>query len=317
MEITREKTLFFNFKETNLNPSELEIHRWPRGLGIQDGELKVIDYHYHTKHVVIKFVNQEDLDKFIEQNGDQVDYETNGITFEIPITIAGSKRKTVKVKFIPDELEVIEVIEVFKKYGKVNKFTWEEPNTIFPDLFKVKRERILVDMIINKNIPSFILVKGIKLSINYLGQTKTCSKCNETTHIAKNCTKDYMSYSSALKKQTPNKDNNIALALSGLEEIILEAEGLNQSNIQKKRRNSKESHEENTSDSEWKQIPKRGRRQKPSEHTNSLNNPQNKAKDTESSSDTSESESETDSISKTIVKNKKTRKGKLLRKIKM
>lgn len=264
MDIIRGKTLFFNFKESNICPSELEIHRWLRSLDIQDGDLKVIDFHFHTKHVVIKFNEQENLENFIEKHGHSVRFDYNGVDHLIPISIAGSRRKAVKVKFIPDEMDLNDITSFLSKYGQIKKTTWEEPTQFSKDLFKVKRERITVDMVVTRNIPSFITVKGIKLNVNYQGQLKTCSKCGSTTHEANICNATNLNFSSAVKSNNYGGNINHAetweKAITDLKELVIEAENITENNEKKKRKNSKEIQTETSNSNNWIQVSKRGRK---------------------------------------------------------
>lgn len=286
MNIIREKTLFFNFKESNICPSELEIHRWLRSLDIQDGDLRVIDFHFHTKHVVVKFNDQENLENFIEKYGHSVHFDSNGVDHLIPVSIAGSRRKAVKVKFIPDEMDLNDVTSCLSKYGQIKKTTWEEPTQFSKDLFKVKRERITVDMVVTKNIPSFITVNGIKLNVNYQGQLKTCSKCESTTHVAKVCNATNLNFSSAVKSN--NYGGNIthsetlAKAINDLEELVIEAENINENNEKKKRKNSKEIQTEKSNSNNWIQVTKKGRK---GSKNNESQNEGNSESDMETSSE--------------------------------
>ena len=80
-------------------------------------------------------------------------------------------------------MDLKEIETALSKYGQIKKVSWEEPIQISGEFFKVKRERINVDMVVTKNIPLFMIIKGIKLNISYQGQMKTCSKCGIKTFV--------------------------------------------------------------------------------------------------------------------------------------
>jgi len=66
------------------------------------------------------------------------------------------------------------------------------------ELLKTKREKLCVEMMIDKNIPSFITVMGNIYSVSYSGQTKTCSRCDLEGHEARNYEAGKKSYSQAV-----------------------------------------------------------------------------------------------------------------------
>ncbi len=54
MEIEREKSIFFDFKDVDFIPTEPEIHRWVKNHGIKEGDIYICDFHYHKKQAIIK-----------------------------------------------------------------------------------------------------------------------------------------------------------------------------------------------------------------------------------------------------------------------
>jgi hypothetical protein len=210
--VKRERTVFFLFRDFDLNPAELEIHRWLRSLGVKDEDVSIIDYHFHLKQVVVKFASQEIFDSFLLKHSIEAIFERNGLRYSIPLEIAGSTRRTVKIKFVPDEMNTGIIQAALEQYGMVGKIEREFPEVRNPDMLNAKRERLLVDMNLNKNIPSFITVMGMKLSVSYFGQIKTCSKCDSPNHDARDCKIGKKSYSQAAyepevaqREETTNK----------------------------------------------------------------------------------------------------------------
>ena len=209
MENTRINTLFFNFRDTHFHPSEIEIHRWLRSLDVKDGDLCVIDYHFHSKHVVVKFNEEEKMHEFFENFGPSLIFDKDEVPYEIPVMIAGSKHRNVKIKFIPTEIEIEEIKNTLTKYGAVESIKWEEPVKFNEDIYEVKRERLNVAMSINKHIPSFITIKGIRLNVTYQGQPRTCSKCDDPNHEARDCNAK-PTYSSSVRKHMRNGDRKLS-----------------------------------------------------------------------------------------------------------
>ena len=125
------------------------------------------------------------MNEFIDNYGPSLIFDKDDMPYEIPVIVAGSKRKTVKIKFIPLEIEIEDLKQQLSKYGTIESFKWEESIRFNDDIYEVKRERLNVEMTLNKNIPSFITIKGTRLNITYQGQTRTCSKCNDPAHEAR------------------------------------------------------------------------------------------------------------------------------------
>jgi hypothetical protein len=123
----------------------------------------------------------------------------------------------VQLKYVADETDLNEIKSTLEKYGKIKSVQFEVP--IF-ELLKTKREKLCVEMMIEKNIPSFITVMGNRYSVSYSGQTKTCSRCDLEGHEARNCEAGRKSYSQAVGMNSAANS-----ALEQLKNLIEEHEG--------------------------------------------------------------------------------------------
>ncbi len=217
MECKRERTLFFSFKELDFTPLEIEIHRWFMKQGIIEDQLTVIDFHFHTKNVVAKFKDHQQFENFFKRHSHGIPFEKYGKIHIIPVSIAGSPWKKVQVKYVPDETDLKEIQSALGKYGRIKNVQFEIPTF---DLLKTKREKLCVEMMIDKNIPSFITVMGNRYSVSYSGQTKTCSRCDLEGHEARNCEAGKKSYSQAV-----GGSSAAIFALEQLKNLVEEHEG--------------------------------------------------------------------------------------------
>ena len=143
------------------------------------------------------------MNNFVENFGPSLIFDKDETPFEIPVMVAGSKRKNVKIKFIPVEIDIEDIKKALINYGTIETLKWEEPVRFNEDIYEVRRERLNADMILNKNIPSFITIKGIRLNVTYQGQPRTCSKCDDPSHEARNCGSK-TSYASSVRKHLRN-----------------------------------------------------------------------------------------------------------------
>jgi hypothetical protein len=216
MEIKRERTLFFSFRDVDFVPLEIEIHRWFMKLGIIDDQLVVIDLHYHTKNVVAKFKYQNQFEIFFKRHSQGIPFDKQGKIHIIPVFMAGSPWKKVQIKYVPDEMDITLFHKALESYGKIKKIEFETPTL---DLLKTKREKLSVEMIVNKNIPSFISVMETRFAVSYTGQRKTCARCDSEMHEARHCEVGKRSYSQAVEGSP-----SFVLAIDALKELVYEAE---------------------------------------------------------------------------------------------
>lgn len=249
MEIKRERTLFFSFKKVDFVPLEIEIHRWFMKLGIIDDQLTVIDLHYHTKNVVAKFKNQNQFESFFKRHSQGIPFEKHGKIHIIPIFMPGSPWKKIQIKYVPDEMDTNLFKKVLEPYGKIKKVEYEIPAL---NLLKTKREKLTIEMIVTKNIPSFITVMDNRFAVSYPGQIKTCARCDSENHEARHCDTGRKSYSQAVEGSPA-----IALAIDTLQEIVNEAErGVVKKHFEE------ESETENISETSESEIEEKRRKKK-------------------------------------------------------
>ncbi|KAI9550680.1 hypothetical protein GHT06_006312 [Daphnia sinensis] len=142
---------------------------------------------------------------------------------------------------------------LFKKalepYGKIKKVEYETPAL---SLLKTKREKLTIEMIVKKNIPSFIIVMDNRFAVSYPRQIKTCARCDSENHEARHCDAGRKSYSQAVGGSPA-----IALAIETLQEIVNEAE---RSVVKKP--NEEESEAENISETSESEIEEECRKKK-------------------------------------------------------
>ena len=168
----------------------------------------VKDYHFHSKHVVVKFNEDEKMHHFFKNYRPTLIFDKGEIPFALLVLIAGNKRKNVKIKFIPNEIEVEELKNTRSKFGTIESIKWEEPIKFNEDIYEVKRERVNVAMLVNKHIPSFITITGIILNVTFQGQPRSCLKCDEPSHETRNCMAK-PTYASSVRKHMRNGDRKL------------------------------------------------------------------------------------------------------------
>ncbi len=181
--IERENTAFFDFSPIG-KPPDIKLLRWINELGVKIEELKTSQYYQNTNQWVIKFYRKEIFTGFADKYVEGADYvDPDGKKHRIFINFSGSNRKVVRIRYVPDEVNLRQLEKTVEQYGRVI-LTEREKNTIgtFSEVVKIRME-------VMEDIPSFINFLGLKLLVTYFGQPKSCRICNSRNHIATTCDK--------------------------------------------------------------------------------------------------------------------------------
>ena len=124
----------------------------------------------------------------MDQFGGKIDYiHQDGNTYPMLVhgRLAAPRRTSVKVKWVPQEMDLEVLRRELEPFGKVEGISRLRVDGVY----KVVTERVNVTMVLaqNKNIPSFLSVDGIKFRVFYPGQPPTCMICASPEHLANNC----------------------------------------------------------------------------------------------------------------------------------
>ena len=163
MTIVRLNTFYFDFRNAP-TPLEIDIHKWFRSQGVKDGEAEVINHGNYRKRVALKLRQSETFIKLLDRFSERgVTYCKDAILYEIPY-FAINLRKSLPRPISPS-------LSLFSQYGKILSNKWDETNHTLDEYIKAThRQTMVIEMELERNIPSFIYIEGEKLKINYLGQ---------------------------------------------------------------------------------------------------------------------------------------------------
>ena len=182
----RDLTVFF----------ELKMWRWLNSLGNFTNEKSVVqrlisaDVHEHLSRAVVCFRKEadfEEFDEWIRQQGRTVPYTKGNKIVRIKARTIRANVRTVSVRYVPIWLSLEEVTLGLAKYGNV--LNGSRVELMVPGGHKVATERTIFTMELTgkQNVPSYVKVRGVTLSVTYQGQAKTCAGCGSTIHLAKAC----------------------------------------------------------------------------------------------------------------------------------
>ena len=177
----RINTMYYDFNEPEPT-SNLQINLWLKELGFQNGEILSIQYNKQTKHVLVKLKSARQFEDFLASNGPTSIFRQEGKDYLIPTGRDKSQVKIIKIRYIPLEAEIEEVIKKLGEYGTIGHFQRESQDYTKQNGFKYETEVIIVQIWITKDIQSFVRLGDYTDNVWYPGQPQTCSKCDSAEH---------------------------------------------------------------------------------------------------------------------------------------
>ena len=141
----RINTIYFDFNEPE-PPSNLQINLWLKELGFQNGEILSIQYNKQTKHVLVKLKSARQFEDFLVSNGPTSIFRQEGKDYLIPTGRDKSQVKIIKIRYIPLEAEIEEVIKKLGEYGTIGHFQRESQDYTKQNGFKYETEVIVVQI---------------------------------------------------------------------------------------------------------------------------------------------------------------------------
>ena len=146
--------------------------------------------HEHLSRAVVCFHEEpdfEDFEEWIRQQGGTFPYADGTKTNRIKARTIRAIVRTISVRYVPIGLGLDEVTRELEKYGKV--LNGSRVELAVPGGHKLATERtiFMMELTGKQNVPSYVKVRGVTLSVTYQGQAKTCTGCGSTIHLAKAC----------------------------------------------------------------------------------------------------------------------------------
>ena len=123
---------------------------------------------------------------YFRAQGGEVEYmHENGEITTVTITLAGLRRRQVRIANLPPELPNEIIKEHRTKYGIVHGVTEEKWSTMYR--YAVGNGIRIATVELKSHIPSNIHIDGYRTLVSYTGQPVTCYVCNSPSHMAQEC----------------------------------------------------------------------------------------------------------------------------------
>lgn len=116
---------------------------------------------------------------------------------EVTIVVSDKSviEKFVKIGNLPPNLSLGVIKNRFSNYGNIkslNDIRWETyQNKLEPDYFPVKTGWLIIKMVVDTNIPSYVNVGSYRAIVRYSGQIKTCRQCDSENHLWEGCPQNW------------------------------------------------------------------------------------------------------------------------------
>jgi hypothetical protein len=138
------------------------------------------------RKVYIKFVNTERMMAVFQSVKGQFEFHhENGELSLVEVERAGLGVKRVRIVNLPPEVQVGTLRDALTKYGEVPRITEEQWARIYR--YPVRNGVRIVEITLQKHIPSHMNILQKRILVSYEGQPLTCYGCNEPGHPYQEC----------------------------------------------------------------------------------------------------------------------------------
>lgn len=198
----RENTLRLQFRKSDLQPTNYEIHRFlVDTLAITLDSMECLEFDLNLICVFVKMTLESRFDLILARHRGEIPFRySNGKVIDIVLSDAAVTVKAVKVKGLPFEVPESKISEAFSKYGQVRQVTkdvWQDQ--YFPNLPNGDRTVVIE---LKTPVPSRIGIAGLPAQISYVGQEPTCHYCHAPGHFVASCPRKSRSRESTSNSQS-------------------------------------------------------------------------------------------------------------------
>jgi hypothetical protein len=174
----RQNTIVFFFYQKSPRITAYHTHEWlHEQLRLQETDVRVIQIDGPRRRVYIKFVNNERMMEVLQPLQGQLAYHhKNGERSIVHVEIAGMGVRSVRIANLPPEIPDRVLRDVLSRYGEVKRITDEQWSRVYR--YPVSNHVRVVEVGLQKHIPSQITIVGHRILISYEGQPITSYGCN-------------------------------------------------------------------------------------------------------------------------------------------
>lgn len=187
MVLKRQNPIVLDFRNVTKRPANIRKHNWIKtNLKFNIDQVLCIQYDHIRNKVYVKLISQVIVQTTVAKFQGQVLIYTDedGNNFDIEI-FEESEGTFIKIFDFPIELENEKIIENLSKYGKVKSIKNEKWHG--EGLYNCESGVRVVEIVITRNIPSYMKIEGRTSLVTYPNQIRTCMICDVPGHVRKDC----------------------------------------------------------------------------------------------------------------------------------
>ena len=220
----RVNTALFVIGGDGESPSALEFQRFLKsGLKLHCQDVEGIQREFGSQRVFVKFKTQEVCDRVVvARDGKHQHVTEEGASHDITVSHTGFGYKDVKVFNVPFELTNASVSRALEPYDRVHRVINTTYGRDYP--FPVDSGIRILKMELRKNIPSFVNigVSGVRATVVYEGQVRTCAVCNEPGYLRFYCPRRRVAADRLEAQQQQQRQHvDVSQALQALPSLVV------------------------------------------------------------------------------------------------
>ena len=192
----RKNTVVCIFDPASPRISAMEVHEWIFAvLKVKEQTVQMIQIDGARRRVYIKVATQEEVFNILDASNGSAEYKhISGEISHVKIELAGLGTRKVRIANLPPELPNSTVRIAMGPYGVVQSISDEQWAAHYR--YAVSNGVRIVQMTLNKHLPSHMTIAGYRALVAYEGQPQTCYGCSATDHVYQECPK---------RKNTPRR----------------------------------------------------------------------------------------------------------------
>lgn len=196
MGILRRNTLIVDLSVLPKRPDAAEVEKFlEEEIHLQLSDTKNIQLHNVRNCVYIEMVDAETAQRYQNNHHNRRTVLCDGKEYKIPVYVE-KESVTVRIHDLPPQMPHTTVLAFVEQYGTPISITRERWRRYFPGVYNGVR---ILQMKLDRPIPSFVTIEGETTLVTYPNQPRTCRLCGLAVHPKQKC-----------RKQNTNNNNTPA-----------------------------------------------------------------------------------------------------------
>lgn len=213
----RENTFRVDYSQFPRQLSHEEIHKFVgKELGLTRENVCLLQPSKRLGCTFVEVNNLELAERIVRDHDNKHEFVFDGKTYKLRILMEDGAVE-VRLFDLSNDVSNVHIAEFLAEYGDVlhiRDLLWDERSAFGG----VKTGVRIARMVVKKNIPSLVTIRGEDTAVGYRGQRQTCVHCHEFVHVGIPCVQNKkllaqklvadQSYANVAKQPALSKSNN-------------------------------------------------------------------------------------------------------------